>query len=44
MHPVLRVRLVRLLRLEHETFDHVVVPRYNADLELVRWTVFAVAS
>ena len=43
VHPVLRVCLVLLLRLEHETLDHVVVPRYDTDLELVRWAVFAIA-
>ena len=43
MHPVLRVRLVLLLRLDYETLDHVAVPCYDADLELVCWAVFAIA-
>lgn len=43
MHPVLRVRLVLLLRLDHETLDHVAITCYDADLQLIRWAVFAVA-
>ena len=43
VHAVLRVRLVLLLRLDHEPLDHVVVPRHDADLQLVGGAEFAVA-